>query len=1101
MPVGMLLGYPVPNTNSSEGCKKWVAKVVSVQGSVQVRRAGETQWIPVKLGDTYCPGDMIRVRERSRAAVLLPEETILRLDQKTTVIFDGLEKGQTSLLDLLRGAVYFFSRIPRALKLATPFVNGAVEGTEFFVRVGYDQTLMSVFEGRIAASNKWGSLLLKSGQSAIAKEGKGPTPRILVRPRDAVQWALYYPPLIEYRVDDFEGEPGAHWEGEVRRSIRFYWAGDLVGAFESLTEAPENIRDPRFFVYRAALLLSVGRVHEAKSDIQRALNLDENNSQAFALQSIVAVVGNEKDRALELARKAVKLDPKSPVAMVALSYAEQANFDLESALRNLQEAVRLAPENALTWARLSELWLSLGYLDKALEVAWKALALNPKLARTQTVLGFAYLSQIKTKESKAAFEKAIQLDQAAPLPRLGLGLAKIRESDLKEGREDIEIAVSLDPNNALLRSYLGKAFFEEKRNKLAMSQYDTAKDLDPLDPTPYFYDAIRKQSVNRPVEALHDLQKSIELNDNRAVWRSRLLLDEDLAARSASLARVYRDLGFEQLALVEGWKSLNIDPGNYSAHRFLADSYSSLPRHEIARVSELLQSQLLQPINMTPVQPRLAEGDLLILEAAGPTDAAFNEFNPLFLRNRLALQASGVTGENDTLGGEAVQSGVWGTTSYSIGAFRYNTDGFRENNDLDQEIYNVFVQKSLSHKTSLQAEYRHFDREQGQLDILFDPDISIAFRKKLKREAYRFGFHHRFSPRSDIIGSLIHQRVDIDQNKIPKSGDASTDFEQEREGFIVEFQYLLRTEKLNLISGIGHTDQELESTTIVDLLPRVVILPFPLPPTVVDPPPGDPIKEDVDFLRTNIYAYSQINLFDSLSFTFGLSADFFERGKQIERDQVNPKVGLTWHPLQRTTFRMAAFRELGSRLFFSQTIEPTQVAGFNQFFDDINGTDSWRYGAAVEHVFSPDLFGGLEYSLRELNVPLLSGSETEAQFFDWNEQFGRVYLYWTPHTMVAISAEYQYERFEREENPLRRGIVDARTHRLPLGFNFFHPSGLVFNSKATYYEQSGDFQKRDSDVSFSGRDDFWVVDLGILYRLPKRFGLISVGVKNLLDEG
>ena len=181
-----------------------------------------------------------------------------------------------------------------------------------------------------------------------------------------------------------------------------------------------------------------------------------------------------------------------------------------------------------------------------------------------------------------------------------------------------------------------------------------------MDPTPWFYDAIRKQTVNRPVEALHDLQKSIELNDNRAVYRSQLMLDDDLAARSASLGRIYRDIGFQQLALVEGWKSVNMAPDNYSAHRLLADTYSTLPRHEIARVSELLQSQLLQPINITPVQPQLAESNLFILEGAGPADLAFNEFNSLFNRNRLALQGSGIVGNNDTWGDELVQSGVWG---------------------------------------------------------------------------------------------------------------------------------------------------------------------------------------------------------------------------------------------------------------------------------------------------------------------------------------------------------------------------------------------------------------------------------------------------------
>ena len=76
-----------------------------------------------------------------------------------------------------------------------------------------------------------------------------------------------------------------------------------------------------------------------------------------------------------------------------------------------------------------------------------------------------------------------------------------------------------------------------KRNARPLDEreYAIAKELDPKDPTPWFYDAIAKQTTNRPVEALQDMQKAIELNDNRAVYRSRLLLDSDLAARSAAL--------------------------------------------------------------------------------------------------------------------------------------------------------------------------------------------------------------------------------------------------------------------------------------------------------------------------------------------------------------------------------------------------------------------------------------------------------------------------------------------------------------------------------------------------------------------------------------
>ena len=64
----------------------------------------------------------------------------------------------------------------------------------------------------------------------------------------------------------------------------------------------------------------------------------------------------------------------------------------------------------------------------------------------------------------------------------------------------------------------------------------------------------------------------------------------------------------------------------------------------MARVSELLQSQLLQPLSVTPVPPTLAESSLLTLDTSGPARFSFNEFNPAFSRNRFALQTFGLAG-------------------------------------------------------------------------------------------------------------------------------------------------------------------------------------------------------------------------------------------------------------------------------------------------------------------------------------------------------------------------------------------------------------------------------------------------------------------------
>ncbi len=411
-----------PGTSSAATCEQWVAKVVSVQGTVEARRAGQIPWQQVSLNETFCPGDAIRVQDKSRADITLVNQPILRLDQNSTITLGGVKEEQTSVLEMARGAAHFFSRVRRGLQVNTAFVNAGVEGTEFFVKVEEGKTSLSIFEGKVLAYNDAGSLTLTSGQSAIAEAGRAPELRMVVKPRDAVHWALYYPPVIYFDADELQGTSG--WLGMVRTSSEFFTKGDIQNAFDSIKDAPEDISDPRFFIYRASLLLYVGRTDEARADIERALQLDPKHTNALALQSIIAVVHNEKDKALNLANTAVEINPQSASALIALSYAQQSNFDLEGALNSLQEAVQSSPNNALAWSRLAELRLSFGELDHALEAAQKAVALDENIARTQTVLGFAYLTQVKTEQAKDAFIKAIELDQAAPSSTVGTGFSQ-----------------------------------------------------------------------------------------------------------------------------------------------------------------------------------------------------------------------------------------------------------------------------------------------------------------------------------------------------------------------------------------------------------------------------------------------------------------------------------------------------------------------------------------------------------------------------------------------------------------------------------------------------------------------------------------------------
>jgi len=1097
-----------------------IASLEAVGGQVTVLRLGRAEMLSPSMALQL--SDIV-ITQQGRATVRFDDDgSVVRIgpDSRVQIDENAKERSITVFFGRLWAHVVRFKERPTRFRSQSTIA--AIRGTEISLAVAVDgdETEVSVLEGHVVAETSAGSLALQGGQTAIGREGKAPVLSVRVRPQDAVSWALYYQPVLSFAPAELGAGPGG--QAKVRESTEAYAKGDLVRAIDSLQNVDtQDIKDPRFFSYRASLLLATGSVEAAGKDLEQALRLGPNDPDALALQTIMAVAGNQSDKALETAKRAVAAAPKSAAAQIAQSYARQAKSDLEGARESLEAAVKLEPEDALAWARLAEIRSSLGHGSEALEAAEKAVALAPGLSRTQTVLGFSYLTQVKTREARQAFEKAIESDKGDPLPRLGLGLARIREGKLAEGTRELELAVSLDPGHALVRSYLGKAYYEAKRTALVEREYDVAKELDPKDPTPWLYDAIAKQTSNGPVEALGSFEDAIELNDNRAVYRSRLLLDSDLAARSASLGRIYADLGFGELALVEGWNSVNIDPSNYSAHRLLADSYAALPRHEIARVSELFQAQMLQPLNTTPIQPSQGESSLFLISAQGPGALAFNEFNPLFNRNQVNAQGSFQAAEDDTLAGEGIVSGIYNKASFSAGYSGFKTDGFRVNNSQDDKIASAFAQVELSPSTSLQGEVRHRKRTQGDLALnFFEDDFSESSTETVDNTNERVGLRHDFSPGVTFLASYMHSSKDIgDSDEVPDFLTFGLDRNEKANS--VEGQLLFRSPSLKVLGGAGYFDVgAAENLTTEVFLPDFTIT--------------DVETSDTKIKHTNLYAYSYVPLPRNLTLTLGVSGDLFDEtgtatkntlfdGLSLdepaptpaavlgEKNQFNPKAGITWTLKSGTTLRGAWFRTLKRTLITDQTLEPTQVAGFNQFFDDLSATKSEVWGAALDQKFGKKAFGGAEYSQRDLSMPqtLIQVLDPETgetsvsvETRDGHEDLARAYLFAAPHPWFSFGVEYGYEKFERDPE-MFLAFQKVRTHRVPLSARFFHPCGLSALVGVTYLKQDGEFltfNEMGENEYVPGNKDFWVVDAGLRYRLPRRHGFLVAGVNNLTDE-
>ena len=93
-----------------------------------------------------------------------------------------------------------------------------------------------------------------------------------------------------------------------------------------------------------------------------------------------------------------------------------------------------------------------------------------------------------------------------------------------------------------------------------------------------------------------------------------------------------------------------------------------------------------------------------------------------------------------------------------------------------------------------------------------------------------------------------------------------------------------------------------------------------------------------------------------------------------ELSQLNPKLGIRAEVMDGLVFRGAVFRTSKREFVSDQTLEPTTIAGFAQFFDDFDRTDAWTAAAGVDLRAANNIWMGAEYLYRSLEIPdLLEG--------------------------------------------------------------------------------------------------------------------------------
>lgn len=1103
------------------------SQVVEVHGKVEVLFARDNAtWEPAKQDLLLHPGDRLRTRADSRAAVQLSDRSVLRLDQNSTLLIrEPVATGAQKRFRLDVGRLFFLNRErPSDVEFETPLAVGAIRGTEFLLAAdeGSGTTRLALFDGAVHLASATETLDLAKGQEVVVPvQGRAQVTAALPL-ATSIQWAFYYP-LV---VDPSElGLAGADEEA-LREAVRRYAVGDLLGAPGALPSGfvPTSVPGR---IFLAALKLGVGQVDDAR----RALGTDAataGHPASRALQELILSVTAANGG---VAPTAV---PTTASEWLARSYHWQALSRLTEAREAARAATRQRPEFGHAWIRLAELELSFGDGRAAREALARGRTIAAQSAQGAVLEGFSWLENRRPDRARAAFDEAIRLDPSLGTGWLGRGLCATRAGDRESGRRDLQVAAALEPQRGVFRSYLAKAFAEEGRDALAEKDLRLARELDPADPTGWYYTALHDQQTHRYNDAVRALEKSVDLNDGRGVFRSRLLLDEDRSMRSADLARLYDELGLAEVGQRAASRAIDDSYLNFSGHLFLARALQQREdparydlRWETARQSELLLANLLAPAGAGNLSQYLSQQDLLRYFEPGP------------------LNLSSST-EYRSTGGWDQSSAVFGSVrglDYAVDA-GYTTDpGHATRDGFERLRFSLQAKQQLGLDDDVYLQVGGWRADNGDVAQHYAPEeLATGLRAVETQEPHlAAGWHHAWSPDSHLLVLGLHYQDHLElrdprpdvlfvrRNAGGITGvetipflDLDLDSTYRLEG--LEVQQVWQGEAHDWIIGGRLQGGEVDTTSTLRRSLSGVLS-----------------AQDLtgNFEREALYAYHRWKPLRSLQVLAGVAYDRVQAPVNADlpplamsaetQDRVEPKVGITWSPWTGGELRGAYAQSLGG-LYFDNSLrlEPAQLAGFTTAYRSlipesvsglVPGSEFETAGVGFHQAFRTGTYAGVDVewlsSTGERGVGALSNGstipvpDTPAQFrqqLDFRERSVSAYVVQLLDRDWSVGGRVRWSEAELDggfsELPSTAAGVDSLTRaesaRLGSAAGFVrwnHPSGWFAAWQSEYWWQSS-----DGYAPVRPDEAFWQHDVTVGYRFARRRAEVQASVLNLTDE-
>jgi tetratricopeptide (TPR) repeat protein len=208
------------------------------------------------------------------------------------------------------------------------------------------------------------------------------------------------------------------------------------------------------YVEQARILLKEEKTQEAISLLNKAIDADADNVDAFNMRGVAYFERKEFGNALLDFEQAVKLDPTFYRPYYNRALMKTSLGDVQGALADYSDAIRLIPDTARQsgadlYLNRGQLFAQQNQLQPAITDFTKAVELNPKNALAWYNRGNLYFQQKQLPQAAADFQKAVTTDPSFGKAFYGLGLSQLLSEQKEAGCLSLKQAQKLGYADAI----------------------------------------------------------------------------------------------------------------------------------------------------------------------------------------------------------------------------------------------------------------------------------------------------------------------------------------------------------------------------------------------------------------------------------------------------------------------------------------------------------------------------------------------------------------------------------------------------------------------------------------------------------------------------